>query len=340
MKDKILVLGYFGYRTNQLDGQTVKTRDIFHLLQEQYPNRKIDFFDTQDFKYNKLSVLLMFKKLCQSKTLIYLPANNNLKYIFPFIFIFSKICRFDIHYFVVGGWLNSFIKDLPIHKWMLHKIRGIHVETRRLKDDLQTNYGYRNIDIFPNFRFSTPTSNIIRSQSKVLRLVFVSRLCKRKGLDILNKLHEQAKDNGTDELFTVDFYGQKTDEYFDSYLADISNYKYKGILQPIDVIPTLKQYDVLIFPSHYEGEGCPGIMVEALFAGLPIIASNWKYNSEFVEDGVNGILCGTYSVTDYENAILGLLKDAKLIHEMSENALRKSLEYTSQNATKLLKEFI
>ena len=31
---KVLVLGYFGYQTNQLDGQTVKTRDVYRLAKE------------------------------------------------------------------------------------------------------------------------------------------------------------------------------------------------------------------------------------------------------------------------------------------------------------------
>lgn len=34
-KTKVLVLGYFGYMTNQLDGQTVKTRDVYRLAKEQ-----------------------------------------------------------------------------------------------------------------------------------------------------------------------------------------------------------------------------------------------------------------------------------------------------------------
>ena len=69
---------------------------------------------------------------------------------------------------------------------------------------------------------------------------------------------------GLDKYVKIDFYGQKTDTYFDEYLNDIEIYQYKGVLQPNEVIPTLKRYDALIFPSHYEGEGCPGILVEAL----------------------------------------------------------------------------
>ena len=45
---RILVLGYFGYLTNQLDGQTVKTRDVYRLVKEQSKDYSVDYFDTQD----------------------------------------------------------------------------------------------------------------------------------------------------------------------------------------------------------------------------------------------------------------------------------------------------
>ena len=84
-------------------------------------------------------------------------------------------------------------------------------------------------------------------------------------------------------------------------------YQYKGVLQPNDVIHTLKQYDALIFPSHYDGEGCPGILVESLSASLPVIASDWKYNNELVTNGDNGFLCSTFDPNEYVEAIKVLL---------------------------------
>lgn len=41
MKRKVLVLGYFGYNTNQLDGQTVKTRHIYTLAEELVGKKKL-----------------------------------------------------------------------------------------------------------------------------------------------------------------------------------------------------------------------------------------------------------------------------------------------------------
>ena len=134
-------------------------------------------------------------------------------------------------------------------------------------------------------------------------MCYVSRVEKSKGLDTLVEVSKLLSEGGLDGYVKIDFYGQKTDSYFDRHLSGIAMYEYRGVLQPDEVIPTLKQYDALVFPSHYDGEGCPGIMVEALSASLPIIASDWKYNNEFVSNGDNGFLCETFNPVAYVDAI-------------------------------------
>jgi glycosyltransferase involved in cell wall biosynthesis len=61
-------------------------------------------------------------------------------------------------------------------------------------------------------------------------------------------------------------------------------------LEPAEVVPTLRNYDALIFPSYYQGEGHPGVLVEAMMAGLPIITTQFRSIPELVQDGVNGLL--------------------------------------------------
>lgn len=513
---RILVLGYFGYLTNQLDGQTVKTRDVYRLATEQSGDYSVDYFDTQDLKKNKLLVLRMFWKVIHCDTLFYLPAQNNLKVFFPIIFVFSRLFKFNIHYFVVGGWLREYLTKLPIHRFMLSRINGIHAETKRLKNELEDYYGFNNVDIFPNFRFFE--FNPKSSESEKLRIVFMARVIKQKGLDWIfdladyisayklqdkysitffgpetdeekeyfesnvakyefveyrgplqpEEIHETLSkydvmllpthfyteglpgsivdayisgipvivtewkhshefvddgksgfivpfengkqqlidrvlsletdrillrnmkanalikrrefappklDNlmgggriiflcyvsrvekskgldtlkkmsmlltavGLDRYVNIDFYGQKTDSYFDEQLNEIGFYHYKGVLQPNEVIPTLKRYDALIFPSHYEGEGCPGILVEALSASLPIIASDWKYNSEFISNGDNGFLCAPFNPNDYIEAIKVLLFNKTLSERMANNAYERSGEFSVDKARMLLHKYM
>lgn len=342
--NKILVLGYFGYNNNQLDGQTVKTRDVYKLLKEQ-DNIIVDFYDTQDFQYHKLSIIKMFWKVIRCNTLFYLPAHNNLKVIFPIIYCLSILFRFKIDYFVVGGWLKDFIEHLPIHKYMLARITGIHVETRRLKKELEEYFHYKNVDIFPNFRFfnfipESSKSDKVRDyyNSESLKICFISRIELSKGLDTLVDIAKLLKKEKINEKVTIDFYGQKTDTYFDIHMSEEEIFNYRGVLQPHEVIPTLRQYDALIFPSHYEGEGCPGILVEALSAGLPIIASDWKYNDEFVANGINGFLCDTYNASEYISAIRTLLDDSILQKSMAEQSYLRSEDFCVDYARRLIND--
>ena len=154
-------------------------------------------------------------------------------------------------------------------------------------------------------------------------------------LEVAKKLQEEYLDS----YVKIDFYGQKKDLYFDEHLAGIGMFEYKGVLQPEEVISVLQEYDALIFPSHYAGEGCPGILVEALSAGLPIIASDWKYNSEFVTNGLNGFLCETFNPKAYVNAIK-LLFNQTLRQRMSKHAYASSEKFSVNNARKLLKTYI
>jgi len=65
---------------------------------------------------------------------------------------------------------------------MLKRIKGIHLRNAATKKaDLETLYGFTNVDIFPNFRFFHFTPK--RVCSNKLRLVFMARIMLQKGLD-------------------------------------------------------------------------------------------------------------------------------------------------------------
>ena len=213
---KVLVLGYFGYLTNQLDGQTVKTRDVYRLVKEQFGECKVDYFDTQEFQNNKMKIFTMFWKIMRCKTLFYLPAHNNLKVLFPMIYCMSVIFRVKIHYFVVGGWLREFLTHLPVHRYMLRRISGIHAETKRLRDELGEYYHFTNVDTFPNFRFFD--FNPLQTDSNKLRIVFMARVMKQKGIDWIFALADYIVENGLQEKFSITFFGSEVDEDHGSFI--------------------------------------------------------------------------------------------------------------------------
>lgn len=325
---KVLVLGYFGYNSGQLDGQTVKTRDVYRLAKEQIRGN-VDYYDTEDFQYSKQSIFTMFRKVIKCRTLFYLPAQNNLKYIFPVIYILSKIFRLKIHYFVIGGWLREFLMSLPAHRYMLRKIAGIHVETKRLKTDLEDCYGFKNVDLFPNFRFFDFEPR--HYDSDKLRLVFMARINKMKGLDWIFELGDYITDNHIQNKFSLTFYGPINEEdrqYFEKSISQYAFMEYKGELQPSEIHKTLSKYDVMLLPTHYYTEGLPGSVVDAYLSGIPVIVTEWKHSQEFVEDGVCGYIIpfedGQKQLID---KVLLLEKDRDLLHQLQANALRERFKF-------------
>jgi glycosyltransferase involved in cell wall biosynthesis len=326
---RICVLGYFGYVTNQLDGQTVKTRDIYKLVKQQYPNSIVTYYDTQQFQSNRWSLLKMFKDVCRARQLVYLPANNNLKYIFPILFVLSHIFRFDINYYVVGGWLSSYIKNLPVHRQMLKRIKGIHCETQRLKTDLETLYGFTNVDIFPNFRFFHFTPK--RVCSNKLRLVFMARIMLQKGLDWIFNLADYIVSHDLYDKISITFYGQINESDKDYFLENVSKYDfvdYGGALQPNEIYETLCQYDCMLLPTHFYTEGLPGSIVDAYISGIPVIATNWINAMEFIDNGKSGYIIPFDNGKDELIAsVLKLYNDRKLLQSMQYYVLRKRIQF-------------
>ena len=92
MARKILVLGYFGLETGKLDGQTVKTRSVYAMLQQELPPSvyKLDFFDTEVLKKGKWKILGLLRKLSCCRAVVYLPAQNNLEKFFT-VFVTTLI---------------------------------------------------------------------------------------------------------------------------------------------------------------------------------------------------------------------------------------------------------
>lgn len=332
---KVLVLGYFGYPTNRLNGQTVKTRDLLVLFQRHLPNTM--YIDTEEISHNK-NIINSITKLFKCNIIAYLPAQRNLSLIFPLLFIFSTLFKKKIHYFVIGGWLTEFLSHRPVHRWMLKRICNIYTETQTMKKLLESSYNITNVDTFPNFRITDFKPKMHHENNK-LRLVFMARIERPKGIDSIFELAEYTLSKYGNNI-TIDFYGpiEPPDEnYFKENLARHKNTQYKGIILPQNIHQTLVQYDVMLLPTHYYTEGLPGTIVDSYISGIPVIVSKWKHATEFVKDGISGY------IIPFENHIKQLIEKIDFLYQnplILENlkigSLKESENYTVEKAWKII----
>ncbi|MBV7327262.1 glycosyltransferase family 4 protein [Chloroflexi bacterium TSY] len=123
-----------------------------------------------------------------------------------------------------------------------------------------------------------------------------------------------------------DLYGPIVPHYADRFRAELAqtpSASYQGVLDAEQVLTTMQQYDALVFPTYYQGEGQPGVVIESMMAGLPVIATHFRSVPEMVTDYINGLLIEPEHVGDLIQAILLLDHDRALLKRLGEQNWRQ-----------------
>jgi glycosyltransferase involved in cell wall biosynthesis len=82
----------------------------------------------------------------------------------------------------------------------------------------------------------------------------------------------------------------------------------------------LRNHDVLVFPSYHKREGMPGVILEAMQSGLPVISTRWRAIPELVEDGDNGVLVAPRCPNGLGAAMRRLIETPTLFRRLREGA--------------------
>lgn len=335
---KILVIGPLAFTKKQLGGQVVKTRSIYQLLVEHSEYLfELDYIDT-----TVLGVFALVRKLFTCDKVVFMLSHNGMRFLFPLIFLIGKTTHKQLHYFVVGGWLAKWLGNKPIIRYMLKKIDGIYPQTQCLCADLINQYSFSNVIVYNNFRYFDFEANPTYPGDK-LKLVFMARVEKMKGLDWIFNLAKWLKDNHNDRI-SISFYGPIKAEdkaYFEEYVDKYDFVEYCGALNPEKIHKILCKYDVMLLPTHYFTEGLPGSIVDAYISGIPVVATEWQAAREFVDDGKSGIIIPFDNGQDaLVEAVLSMDKDRDALFEMKKNALQKSKDFGPEVAWERIKTIL
>lgn len=95
---------------------------------------------------------------------------------------------------------------------------------------------------------------------------------------------------------------------------------FKGNLKHPEVIESMKQSNVLVLPTYFEG--FPNVIVEAFYCGLPVIATNVGAISESIDNGENGYLVEVKSAVSLREAMEKIAVNPEAVAGMSQKALK------------------
>lgn len=337
-KQKILMLGNLPTSdARSIGGATVLTKRIYEYLQEQ--GIKVDFLPARTHWRPKAQLfdyfLLPFKFLrrIKGKTHISIHASADFHLtIAPFIILLSKLCFKKITYHFVGGDFHKKYERLPLFfqyilKRTIFSSNTIFMETL----EMITYFNEKNIRVewLPNSRKPPAIEIPVKSYSK--RFVFISRVTPTKGVEIIAEALRMLP-----EVYTVDIYGPIDKRFYTETKLNEMGLNYCGNLPAEKVVPTLTGYDVMLLPTFHQGEGYPGVIIEALSVGVPIICTDWNALKELVTNHKDGLLIPTKSPKSLANAMKSFTTDNYTAY--SKNALSSFKKFNSDIVFKRILE--
>ena len=152
----------------------------------------------------------------------------------------------------------------------------------------------------------------------IIRFVFVGLVDARKGIPFL--LEAWSKLNLTNtELTLIGPVTTTTEKIINSNYPSVI---IKGKLSFSEVKDMLPNYDVMIFPSFFEGFGL--VIPEAMASGLPVITTTATCGPDIIENGKEGFIIGPGDGDALTTAIRYFCNDAGKVNEMGIFAREKA----------------
>ena len=148
----------------------------------------------------------------------------------------------------------------------------------------------------------------VRKENQKLKLLFVGGLSQRKGIADVFDAIETLKDKV--ELTVV---GRRPNADVPILDKCLSSCIYLPSLPHHEILSLMKNSDVLIFPSLFEGFGL--VITEAMSQGTPVITTNRTAGPDLITHNENGWIVEAGNPTDLKNRIETLLANPDLIEK-------------------------
>jgi len=235
------------------------------------------------------------------------------------------------HTLAVSNLRSAVLKTLgsPIERWGEHFAEAVLVITPRLhrlllsegveEDRIHVIPPGVNPSLFEG-PFEDPFSGVGKP-----RVVFVGRLAPQKGVSTLVEAAGLLKDPSAQVLLVGDGPERPKLEREAKRIGVGDRVRFLGFFAHDRLPAVLAHADLLVLPSLYEELGT--VLLEAMQAALPIVASRTGGIPDVIEDGINGLLVPPGEPEALAHAINHLLADRDLARRLSEGARERAKDY-------------
>jgi glycosyltransferase involved in cell wall biosynthesis len=153
--------------------------------------------------------------------------------------------------------------------------------------------------------------------NRKLKVLFIGGLSQRKGLSYLFEAVE-----GMQNKVDLTIVGQKAVANCDVLNLALERHKWIPSLSHDQVLACMREHDVFVFPSLFEGFGL--VITEAMSQGVPVITTERTAGPDVIEDGVNGWIVPAGSSEAINNVLNKILEKPELLKQFGIAAQTKA----------------
>lgn len=320
---------YMGAFPPGYGGVTIKNQNLYTALEKEIPIKKVDFNRVKRKDIKEAGRLVFHLLNPRNRFVVGVSGKITRKRFTQVLYYLNRKAMRKSIIMIMGGTASHDMSVDPEYRKCAMGYKKIYVETQSMKTEMDA-AGFENVDIYPNGRFRPQKAVELKTADKKLRCVFFSQVQPEKGADLVLEAARMLPH------VEFSFYGDIVDDYKDIFMSRVNaqqNVSYYGVFKgSIDAVyGELSKYDVLLFPTKWDIEGVPGILVEGKIAGLAEIVSNKSYNAELVQDGVEGVVIAENTGNCLAAAIQQLAEDRDFLNSMKKGSRESSERYYIEN---------
>jgi glycosyltransferase involved in cell wall biosynthesis len=321
---------------NELTKHTSIRVALINTSPSRDPREKMTGFNLEKVR-RMLFIILKYLQGIHSSDATLIFANNLFTFILvPVLLPLARLFHKAFYIKPVGGDLDLSLaaQRKPFRDFLLSVLRatdGILVQTRLLQEAL-TKSGCTNTHYLPGCRSLPQITRLQNGNPSELQLIFLSHITRDKGsLILLEALQILAQEGYT--RVSCDFYGPVHDEIREEFFRQLEatpNAHFCGMAETGTGSHVIAAYDALVLPTYFCCEGHPGVIIEAMHAGVPVISTQHRAIPELVTHGENGILVPVQDSYALAKAIRQIALDRPLRERMGHANYRRGQEFRTE----------
>jgi glycosyltransferase involved in cell wall biosynthesis len=266
------------------------------------------------------------------------------KYNIPIVFTFHTLYDQYVHYVPVA---HELAKEVTIKysDYFCNQCDHVVVPTSEVEQILHNREVKTPVTVIPTgvplHKYTKTNGNWLRSQYDIPEgtriLLFAGRLTREKNLEFLIKAFKKIKNEIVNTCLVLTAQGPQESE-LKKLVLDLGMSLEKDVIftgsVPFDILVDIYfSSDLFVFSSMTETQGL--VLIEAMAAGLPVVAVRAYGVQDMVDNGVNGFLTSP-NLNDFADAVCTLLQNDTTYCRFQKNALKKAESLSSANMAQKL----